>query len=60
MVIDCHVHLVSEKGYVDRLILEMDRLAINKVCLLAMQKFLFWGSRSSDKRSGLHRIREIS
>jgi uncharacterized protein len=47
MIIDCHVHLVSEKGYVDKLILEMDRLQINKVCLLAMQNVPFWGSRAA-------------
>lgn len=47
MIIDCHVHLVSEEGYIDRLIAEMDKVKIDKVCLLAMQNIRFWGSRAA-------------
>jgi len=47
MIIDCHVHLVSGEGYADRLVAEMDRLGIDKVCLLAMQNIPFWGGRAA-------------
>jgi uncharacterized protein len=47
MIIDCHVHLVSEDGYIDKLIEETGRLGIDKVCLLAMQNIRFWGSRAA-------------
>ena len=46
MIIDCHVHLITEKGYITRLIEEMNRLEIDKVCLLAGQNNIkIWGSR---------------
>jgi uncharacterized protein len=46
MIIDCHVHLLTEKGYADRLIAEMDKLGIDKICLLAGQNTIqLWGSR---------------
>jgi len=44
MIIDSHVHLLSEPGYIEKLILEMDKLGIDKVCLLAMQQVPIWGS----------------
>jgi predicted TIM-barrel fold metal-dependent hydrolase len=47
MIIDCHVHLISEEGYAERLIAEMDRLCIVKVCLLAMQNIRMWGGRAA-------------
>jgi len=53
LIIDCHVHLVSEDGYVDRLVAEMDRLGVDKVCLLAMQNIKFWGSRAATNRQVL-------
>ena len=37
MIIDSHVHLVTANGYVEKLVHEMDRLAIDKICLLAGQ-----------------------
>ena len=46
MIIDCHVHHISVTGYIDRLIKEMDKLGIDKVCLLAGPSWLkFWGSK---------------
>ncbi len=46
MIIDCHVHLITATGYIDRLVQEMDKLGIEKVCLLAGQNNIkFWGSR---------------
>jgi uncharacterized protein len=46
MIIDCHVHLLTAKGYVEKLISEMDRLGIDKICLLAGKNYMrFWGSR---------------
>jgi predicted TIM-barrel fold metal-dependent hydrolase len=47
VVIDCHVHLLSEPGHVDRIVAEMDRLGIDKACLLAMQNVPLWGSRAA-------------
>jgi predicted TIM-barrel fold metal-dependent hydrolase len=47
MIIDCHVHLVSEEGYIDKLIAEIDKLKIDRICLLAMQNIRFWGSRAA-------------
>ncbi len=47
MVIDCHVHLLSEPDHVDKIVAEMDRLGIDKVCLLAMQSIPIWGSRAA-------------
>ena len=47
MIIDCHVHLVNTAGYIDRLVQEMDRLKIDKICLLAMQNIRFWGGRAA-------------
>ena len=47
MIIDCHVHLVSEEGYAGKLVAEMDRLGISACCLLAMQNIPFWGSRAA-------------
>ncbi len=47
MIIDCHVHHLSEAGYIDRLIEESDRIGIDKICLLAMQNVKFWGSRAA-------------
>lgn len=35
MVIDCHVHLVRARGYVEKLVAECDKIGIDKVCLLA-------------------------
>lgn len=34
MVIDCHVHLLQKKGYLDDLMKVCDRLGIDKICLL--------------------------
>ena len=45
MLIDCHVHLISAKGYAEKLVEEMDRLSIDMVCLLAGPRIKFWGSR---------------
>ncbi|MBD3309081.1 amidohydrolase family protein [candidate division KSB3 bacterium] len=46
MIIDCHVHLITATGYIDRLVAEMDKLGIAKVCLLAGQNNIkFWGAR---------------
>jgi len=42
MIIDIHHHIVNEKDYVPRLIDEMDRLGIDKVCLIGLGK-LFEG-----------------
>jgi uncharacterized protein len=47
MIIDSHVHLVNTEGYIKRLVSEMDRLQIDKVCLLAMQNIRFWGGRAA-------------
>ena len=47
MIIDCHVHMIEEKGYEDRLVKEMDKLKLDKICLLAMQPIPFWGSRAA-------------
>ena len=46
MIIDCHVHLITEKGYIERLIKEMNRLGIDKACMLAalLVSGLFLGS----------------
>ena len=45
MIIDCHVHMLSEKGYEDKLIKEVRRLEIQKVCLLAGHPEVgIWGS----------------
>jgi len=38
MIIDAHHHIVNEKDYVPRLIEEMDRLGIDKVCLIGLGK----------------------
>jgi predicted TIM-barrel fold metal-dependent hydrolase len=38
MIIDVHHHIVNEKGYVRKLIDEMDRLGIEKVCLIGLGK----------------------
>ena len=35
-IIDFHHHLVNERGYVDELLKEMDRLGVDKVCLSAL------------------------
>jgi uncharacterized protein len=47
MIIDSHVHLTSEDGYAEKLLAEMDRLGIDRACLLAMQNIPFWGSRAA-------------
>ena len=47
MRIDCHVHHLSEPGYVDGLVEESERLGIDRICLLAMQNVEFWGSRAA-------------
>lgn len=57
MIIDCHVHLVSEQGYAEKLIAEMDRLRIDKACLLAMQNIQFWGSRAASNEQVLAAFR---
>ena len=38
MIIDIHHHMVNEKDYVPRLIDKMDRLGIDKVCLIGLGK----------------------
>lgn len=53
MIIDCHVHLVSEEGYAEKLVAQMDKLGIAKVCLLAMQNISFWGSRAASNEQVL-------
>ena len=47
MVIDCHVHHLSEPGYIEKLLEMSDRIGIDKICLLAMQNVRFWGSRAA-------------
>jgi len=55
MIIDCHVHLLTEKGYVDRLIKEMAQLGINAVCLLAGQNNIrLWGARMASNEQLLN------
>ena len=45
MIVDCHVHMLAEKGYEDKLIKEIRRLEIQKVCLLAGHPEVgIWGS----------------
>ena len=47
MIIDCHVHHLSEPGYIDRLVEESDRLGFDRICLLGMQNVKLWGSRAA-------------
>jgi uncharacterized protein len=51
MIIDIHHHLVNEKGYVENLLREMDRLGIEKCCLSALGP-LFDGIFVKGKHSG--------
>ncbi|HUV08885.1 MAG TPA: amidohydrolase family protein, partial [Spirochaetia bacterium] len=45
MIIDCHVHMLSDKGYDEKLIKEVRRLGIDRICLLAMHPEVpGWGS----------------
>jgi uncharacterized protein len=53
MIIDCHVHLFSEEGYAEKLVAEMDRRGIAKVCLLAMQNIPIGGSRAASNEQVL-------
>jgi uncharacterized protein len=46
MIIDCHVHLLTANGYCERLMTEVKKCGIDKICLLAGQNNLkIWGSR---------------
>jgi uncharacterized protein len=47
MIIDCHVHLIDEEGYINRLVEEADRIGIDRICLLAMQNVRLWGGRAA-------------
>jgi len=58
MLIDCHVHLISAKGYAERLVKEMDRLEIDKVCLLAGPRIKFWGSYMASNEEVLQSCRK--
>jgi predicted TIM-barrel fold metal-dependent hydrolase len=58
MLIDCHVHLISAKGYVVKLVKEMDRLGIDRVCLLAGPRIKFWGSRMASNEEVLAAFRQ--
>ena len=58
MIIDCHVHLISAKGYAEKLVQEMDRLEIDKVCLLAGPRIKFWGSRMASNEELLEAFRQ--
>ena len=51
MIIDIHHHLVNEKGYVESLLREMDRLGIEKCCLSALGQ-LFDGMFIKGEHSG--------
>lgn len=59
MIIDCHVHLLTAKGYLEKLIGEMDRLEIDKVCLLAGKNYMrFWGSRMASNEEVIEAYRK--
>ena len=46
MIIDSHVHMIMEKVYIKRMIKEMDKIGVGKVCLPAGQSNIkFRGSR---------------
>lgn len=47
MIIDSHVHLISEKGYADKIVRKLDELKVDKACLLAMQNVKLWGARAA-------------
>jgi len=46
LIIDCHVHLLHEKGYLEKLIDTCDETGIDKVCLLGgPANYKLWGHR---------------
>ena len=54
MIIDCHVHLLAEKGHADRLVKEAERLKIDRLCLLAGHpEVAIWGSSMADNEQVL-------
>jgi len=53
MIIDCHVHMLSEKNYATKLVAAMDEAGIDMACLLAMQNIPLWGSRAGSNEQVL-------
>lgn len=60
MIIDSHVHHITAKGYIEKLVQEMDRLEIDKICLLAGQNNIkLWDSRMASNEQVIEAYRRF-
>lgn len=59
MIIDCHVHLLTDNGYCEKLISEFEKNGVDKICLLAGQNNIkIWGSRMASNEQLIEAYRK--